>query len=151
MGSPTKIPPILITTPPKYAEPMSHNKKNAEDVPVGPAKSINFSSEDHDDAGRIGQMRYDALKTEIKRQEIRLRWYQETLGKEKSQAKLHLRSVKIMKLRVRLATGKSFRRFRGSNEAVQMREAEARKGFDLFRQYAKCVVPSYNWDGITME
>ncbi|KAL6289144.1 hypothetical protein ACE6H2_006654 [Prunus campanulata] len=115
MGSPTKIPPILITTPPKNADPISQKYKNAEDVPVGLAKSIYFSSEDHDDAGRIGQKRYDALLTEIKRQKRRLRW------------------------------------FRGSNEAVQMREAEARKGFDLFREYAKCVVPSYNWDGITME
>ncbi|CAL9021289.1 unnamed protein product, partial [Prunus brigantina] len=42
-------------------------------------------------------------------------------------------------------------RFSTSNESVQIREAEARKGFDLFREFARCVVLSYNWDGIAME
>ncbi|CAL8167793.1 unnamed protein product [Prunus armeniaca] len=96
-------------------------------------------------------MRYDALIMEIKRLEIRLRWYKETLGKEKKKAKFHLRSVQRMKLRVWLAKGKGVRRFNTSNESVQMREAEARKGFDLFHEFARCVVLSYNWDGIAME
>ncbi|CAB4278553.1 unnamed protein product [Prunus armeniaca] len=56
-----------------------------------------------------------------------------------------------MKVRVRLVKGKGFRRFSTSNESVQMREVEARKGFDQFRKFARCVVPSYNWDGIAME
>ncbi|CAB4263539.1 unnamed protein product [Prunus armeniaca] len=139
MGSPTKIPPILITTPAKNAEPLSQRNNKAEDVADGAAKSINFSSEDHDDVARIGKMRYDALIMEIKRLKIRLRWYQETLEKEKKKVKFHIRSVQIMKVRVRLAKGKG------------MREAEARKGFELFCEFAKCVVPSYNWDGIAME
>ncbi|CAL9001102.1 unnamed protein product [Prunus brigantina] len=69
----------------------------AEDVADGAAKSINFSFEDHYDAARIGKMRYDALILEIKCQKIRLRWYQETLGKEKNKAKFLLRSIQIMK------------------------------------------------------
>ncbi|KAI5323933.1 hypothetical protein L3X38_033006 [Prunus dulcis] len=144
MGSPTKISPTLITTPAKNAEPLSQRNNKAEDVADGAAKSINFSSEDHDDVARIGKIRYDALIMEIRRLKIRLRWYQETLGKEKKKAKFHLRSVQIMKVRVRLAKGKGDRRFSTSNESVQMREAEARKGFELFREFARCVVTSYN-------
>ncbi|CAB4269018.1 unnamed protein product [Prunus armeniaca] len=144
MGSPTKIPPILITTLAKNAEPLSQRNIKAEDVADGASKSINFSSEGHDDVARIGKMRYDALIIEIKCQKIRLRWYQETLGKEKNKAKFHLRSIQIMKVRVRLAKGKGFRRFNTSNESVHMREAKARKGFDLFREFARCVVLSYN-------
>ncbi|CAL9024608.1 unnamed protein product [Prunus brigantina] len=34
---------------------------------------------------------------------------------------------------------------------MKMREAEARKGFDLFYEFARCVVPSYNWDRIAIE
>ncbi|CAB4286355.1 unnamed protein product [Prunus armeniaca] len=151
MGSPTKIPPILITTPAKNAEPLSQRNNKAEDVADGAAKSINFSSEDHDDVARIGKMRYDALIMEIKRLKIRLRWYEETLGKEKKKANFHLRSVQRMKVKVWLAKGKGLRRFSTSNESVQMREAEARKGFDLVHEFARCVVPSYNWDGIAME
>ncbi|CAB4299295.1 unnamed protein product [Prunus armeniaca] len=151
MDSPTNIPPILITTPTKNAEPLPQRNNKAEDVADGAAKSINFSSEDHDDVARIGKMRYGALIMEIKRLKIRLRWYQETLGKEKKKAKFHLRSVQIMKVRVWLAKGKGVQRFSTSNMSVQMREAEARKGFDLFREFARCVVPSYNWDGIAME
>ncbi|CAB4273209.1 unnamed protein product [Prunus armeniaca] len=56
-----------------------------------------------------------------------------------------------MKVRVWLAKGKGVRRFSTSNESVQMTEAEACKGFDLFCEFATCVVPSYNWDGIAME
>ncbi|CAL8118484.1 unnamed protein product [Prunus armeniaca] len=56
-----------------------------------------------------------------------------------------------MKVRVRLAKGKGVRKLSTSNESVQMREAKARKGFELFREFARCVVPSYNWDGIAME
>ncbi|CAB4283613.1 unnamed protein product [Prunus armeniaca] len=117
MGSPTKIPPILITTSAKNVEPLSQRNNKAEDVVDGAAKSINFSFEDHDDAAQIGKMRYDALIMKIKRQKICLRWYQETLGKEKN----------------------------------KMREAEARNGFDLFCEFARCVVPSYNWDKIAIE
>ncbi|KAI5323532.1 hypothetical protein L3X38_032604 [Prunus dulcis] len=127
-----------------YEEPFSQRNHKAEDVADGVEKSINFSFEDHDDAAQIGKIRYDALIMEIKRHKIRLRWYQETLGKEKKKAKFHLRSVQIMKVRVRLAKGKGFRRFSTSNESVQMREAEASKGFDLFCEFARCVVPSYN-------
>ncbi|CAL2257572.1 unnamed protein product [Prunus armeniaca] len=91
MGSPTKIPPILITIPAKNTEPLSQRNNKTEDVADGAAKSINFSSEDHDDVARIGKMRYDALIMEIKCLKIRLRWYEETLGKEKKKAKFHLR------------------------------------------------------------
>ncbi|CAB4285858.1 unnamed protein product [Prunus armeniaca] len=101
MGSLTKIPPILITTPAKISELLSQKNNKAEDIADGAAKSINFSSEDHDDVARIGKMRYDALIMEIKRLKIRLRWYQETLGNEKKKAKFHLRSVQIMKVRMR--------------------------------------------------
>ncbi|CAL2271668.1 unnamed protein product [Prunus armeniaca] len=53
--------------------------------------------------------------------------------------------MEIKHLKIRL------RWFSTSNESVQMRETEACKGFDLFREFARCVVPSYNWDGIAME
>ncbi|CAB4299253.1 unnamed protein product [Prunus armeniaca] len=151
MGYPTKIPPILITNLAKNAEPLSQRNNKAADVADGAAKSINFSCKDHDDVAWIGKMRYDALIMEIKRLKIPLRWYEETLGKEKKKAKFHLRSVQRMKVRVWLAKGKGVRRFSTSNESVQMREAEARKGFDLFHEFARCVVPSYNWDEIAME
>ncbi|CAB4273388.1 unnamed protein product [Prunus armeniaca] len=134
-----------------YEEPLSQRNNKAEDVADGAGKSINFSSEDHDDVAQIGKMRYDALIMEIKCLKIRLRWYQETLGKDKKKAKFHLRSVQIMKVRVWLAKGKGVRRFSTSNESVHMREAETRKGFDLFHEFARCVVPSYNWDEIAME
>ncbi|CAB4273210.1 unnamed protein product [Prunus armeniaca] len=70
--------------------PVLKRNNKVEDVADGAAKSINFSSEDHDDVARIGKMRYDALIVEIKRLKIRLRWYEETLGKEKKKAKFHL-------------------------------------------------------------
>ncbi|CAL2257245.1 unnamed protein product [Prunus armeniaca] len=66
MGSPTKIPHILITTPAKNAEPLSQRNNKAEDVADGAAKSVNFSSEDHNDAAQIGKMRYDVLIMDIK-------------------------------------------------------------------------------------
>ncbi|CAB4294194.1 unnamed protein product [Prunus armeniaca] len=103
--------PVLKVT--KVAAPHSKStlafwrrNNKAEDVADGAAKSIKFSSEDHDDVARIGKMSYDALIMEIKRLKIRLRWYEETLGKEKKKAKFHLRSVQRMKVRIWLAKGK---------------------------------------------
>ncbi|KAI5338543.1 hypothetical protein L3X38_017814 [Prunus dulcis] len=103
--------PVLKVT--KVAAPHSKStlafwqrNNKAEDVADGAAKSINFSSEDHDDVARISKMRYDALIMKIKCLKIRLRWYEETLAKEKKKAKFHLRSVQIMKVRVRLAKRK---------------------------------------------
>ncbi|KAI5323407.1 hypothetical protein L3X38_032479 [Prunus dulcis] len=99
-------------------EPLSQRSNKVEDVADEAAKSISFSFEDHDDVARIGKMWYDALIMESKCLKIRLRWYEETLGKEKKKAKFHLRSVQIMKVRVRLAKGKGVRRFNTSNKSV---------------------------------
>ncbi|CAL9024609.1 unnamed protein product [Prunus brigantina] len=63
--------PVLKVT--KVAAPHSKStlafwrrNNKVENIANGAAKSINFSSEDHDDAAWIGKMRYDALIMEIK-------------------------------------------------------------------------------------
>lgn len=149
-SSPTKVPIILINTPPqKCTSVLSRRKNEAEDDVQRVAKCQRFSY-DIEDATGIGQSRYEALMLAIKRQQLRLNWHQETLTSEKKKAKFYLGTVKTLKVRVRLAKENGFKKFCASNEAMQMREAEARKGFDLFRKYAKRVVPEYNWDAITI-
>lgn len=151
MSSHNKILPIVLNTPPqKNPDAFSHGKSKAADDVEGVAKCLKFSY-DVEDASGIGQPRYEMLMLAIKRQQIRLKWHEETLREQKKQAKFYLGTVKKMKLKVKLAKQDAFRKFCASKEAVQMREAEARKGFDLFREYARGVVPEYNWDAITMQ
>lgn len=147
-STPPIIPhPILVCTPPKvYTQPRRQVQASEvqEKLELTAASSLEENLQ-------FWKKQAQALHDEIAKQERDIKRFTDGLSEAKLKASTNLRKYRRLKRRVRLATRRRVAEFINEPKNDRLWSFHFTRGVEMFRNFAKLVVPDDKWDEITEE